>query len=596
MSRPPTIAHLAIAALAIIAVLSPAEAALDTAVVPESASAVDNDLTPNEEIQEPIRTLQQHAHTQSQEDTIKALEGQLQSLALVQATPADTETDGGTNAIAARVETMASGINKIVDTMQAGLISDHETGRSDLTKLLGAINSTQRDVTSAEKESVLLKAQKWCTAKGQLDNATTKCSDATTAHTNFDPAISVADAFYKYVGDITDCKHDTTLVNGKCPEAQPNLDATTIKLGFQNARDEYHRLDTVKATECATKQSSTTDESTNGTALDSEINAILDGHVGACDPDHTVYTTAVSAFNTNNQHRASMYKALDKVSCMVTNINVSATATTNCINGLDDDSVYAAKFPDHTTTPPTCPTRAQYATQISDFQSLLLSITWVPDATTCDAVAAAVASGSGPTNSGTTLPADSGTYDGLTGFVAFNWAKAGSTFPDDADPFGEAPGTGGCASLDSEICRGRIPTGATPTHLLVKKDTGGWALWSIDGSAKANAFLQAAQSHKTACSKAADGAWTPIASSGDGWGCGSSCNVFGYTDGTTDNICSSHNGYESNGWNYILDDDGHWCNPAFKMGATLNSGIKNDYGFVNVGCGKKVGGMMLYKA
>jgi len=399
MSRPPTIAHLAIATLAIIAVLSPVEAALDTvdAVVPESASAVDNDLTPknpyNEEIQEPIKTLQQHAHTQSQEDTIKALEGQLQSLVAVQATPANTETDGGTAALAARVETMASGINAIVDTMQAGLTSDHQTGSSDLTTLLGAINSTQRDVTSAEKASVLLKAQKWCTAKGQLDNATTKCSDASTAHTNFDPAISVGDAFYKYIGDITDCKHDTTLVNGKCPETQPNLDATTIKLGFQNARDEYHRLDTVKATECATKQSSTTDESTNATAMDSEINAILDGHVGGCDPDHTVFTTAVSAFNTNNQHRASMYKALDKVSCMVTNINVSATATTNCIDGLDDDSVYAAKFPDHTTTPPTCPTRAQYATQISNFQSLSLSTTWVPNAATCNAVATQVVGG-----------------------------------------------------------------------------------------------------------------------------------------------------------------------------------------------------------
>ena len=212
---------------------------------------------------------------------------------------------------------------------------------------------------------------------------------------------------------------------------------------------------------------------------------------------------------------------------------------------------------------------------------------WSPESTKCAAVTAHVASA--------VYTTDPGTYNGLTGFVAFNWAHAGADFPDGADPLGETLGEGGCVA-GSKICRGRIPTGVSPTHLLVKKDTGQWALWSIDGSAKAIAFLKMAQAHQTACSKANDGAWTPIASSGDGWGCGTSCNVLGYTDGTTANLCSSHSGYQTNGWNYILDDDGHWCNPAFKMGATHNSGIADDYGFVNQGCGKKVGGSMLYLA
>lgn len=193
------------------------------------------------------------------------------------------------------------------------------------------------------------------------------------------------------------------------------------------------------------------------------------------------------------------------------------------------------------------------------------------------------------------LPADGGTYNGLSGFVPFNWAKPGAAFPAGADPFGELPGGGGCMSVDSDLCRGRIPTGVSPTHLLVKKHSGEWALWAFDGSAKANTFLQMAQAHQPACSKASDGAWTPIASSGNGWGCGTSCNVLAYTDGTATNECTPISGYATNGWNYILDDDGHWCNAAFKMGATLNSQIPDDFGFLNAGCGTKVGGTMLYR-
>ena len=146
---------------------------------------------------------------------------------------------------------------------------------------------------------------------------------------------------------------------------------------------------------------------------------------------------------------------------------------------------------------------------------------------------------------------------------------------DNADPFGEAPGTGGCVE-GSNLCRGRIPLGVSPSHLLVKRDSNSaWALWSFDGSAKANAFLQAAQSHQAVNHQG--GSWTPIASSGHGWGCSANCRALIYSSTM-----------------YILDDDTHWCNPAFKMGATYGSGDSQDYGYLSAGCGTRVGGEMLY--
>ena len=96
----------------------------------------------------------------------------------------------------------------------------------------------------------------------------------------------------------------------------------------------------------------------------------------------------------------------------------------------------------------------------------------------------------------------------------------------------------------------------TPSHLLVKNlDSGSWALWSLDGSAKANAFLQAAQAHQAVSHLS--GAWTPIASSGHGWGCGNE------PDGCDSLVYDKAAGF------YILGDDAQRCNAAFSMGALL---------------------------
>ena len=73
------------------------------------------------------------------------------------------------------------------------------------------------------------------------------------------------------------------------------------------------------------------------------------------------------------------------------------------------------------------------------------------------------------------------------------------------------------------------------------------------------------------------------------------CNVFAYTDGSFS--CDGHGWTQPAGqWETILDDDGHWCQAAWKMGATMNSGIKDDYGYIGNGCDRRgPGGALYYK-
>ena len=163
--------------------------------------------------------------------------------------------------LADRVKTMRDVVKPAIQTMQSGLDSDFTTAQADLTTLLGVINSTERTILSTQKASIRLKAHNWCIAKEAAVNSTTKCSAATTDVTKFDPAIDVNDAFYKYIGSITDCPAGTAQVDGKCLAATPDLNAGTgaIKPGFQNYRDAYYELDVTKTRECGIK----TDDDTN---------------------------------------------------------------------------------------------------------------------------------------------------------------------------------------------------------------------------------------------------------------------------------------------------------------------------------------------
>merc|ERR1712166_363476 len=378
--------------LLIVAFAVAAKAALTDRVVPEDEML---------DVQEPatillsrsapairgeLATLAIHAHTKGEKSAIKHLTS---AISLLEATPAGTAIDGGTEALATRVQGMVDTVTPVIETMQSGLETDFTTAQGDLTTLIGAINSTERTVPVTEEASITLKSYAWCMAKEALDNSTAKCPDAIPPVANFDPTIALGDAFYKNIGDIRDCPAGSAMdsATGKCPAAASNPDEGTgaLKVGFQNARDEYHRLDSIKTRECSVKAADVTNAETNETAYKLTIKTFLDAHVDACAPDSTVYTTAVSSFNTNNVHRAAMYQSLDKIMCYIKNI----TDADACISALSTN--YAAKFPAHATASPACPTRAAYALQISNYRSLSLTELWVPSDTTCPALATAVA-------------------------------------------------------------------------------------------------------------------------------------------------------------------------------------------------------------
>ena len=96
--------------------------------------------------------------------------------------------------------------------------------------------------------------------------------------------------------------------------------------------------------------------------------------------------------------------------------------------------------------------------------------------------------------------------------------------------------------------------------------------------------FEAMQQHQKACSKVDEGLATPIATSGHGYGCDNNCGYFSYSDGTEDEGCDAYpgSGFKPGGWNVVLNDDGHWCENAFKMGAVNGQPTQplDDFGFL----------------
>jgi hypothetical protein len=162
------------------------------------------------------------------------------------------------------------------------------------------------------------------------------------------------------------------------------------------------------------------------------------------------------------------------------------------------------------------------------------------------------------------------------GFTRFHWVKA--AYPEGADPLGEA--LEACDPAGS-VCLGRIPASAEPTDLLVFEVTSGeLARWTFDGTELSNAVLGALRDKQMACLMNRSPAFMPV------------------TDTSTETYCSNGNKGgcdcflygmgECNGgsaWVMELDDDGYYCQSAFKMGATLDPQNNNcgpaDHGYMD---------------
>lgn len=157
------------------------------------------------------------------------------------------------------------------------------------------------------------------------------------------------------------------------------------------------------------------------------------------------------------------------------------------------------------------------------------------------------------------------------GWTRFNWLHL--EYPTGADPLEQSLES---CNVDWEICRGRIPASASPTHLLVKDlQDGAYATWQFDGSAIANAMLGALRDKVTTCTFG--DAFDPYQeTSGESFCADASggCDVFKY-------VSAGCNG--DSGWVLSLDDDSHYCAAAFKLGKATGSGNcgEVDWGFLD---------------
>jgi hypothetical protein len=137
-------------------------------------------------------------------------------------------------------------------------------------------------------------------------------------------------------------------------------------------------------------------------------------------------------------------------------------------------------------------------------------------------------------------------------------------FPDGADPLGEE-----LASCDpgASVCRGRIPTSAAPSDLLVLEPASGeYARWEFDETSLSNAVLAALRDKTEACIVHNPEPFMPVTSTSTELFCGNNssagCDSFLYGMGE----CLG-----GSAWVMHFDDDGWYCRAAFKMGRTLAS-------------------------
>lgn len=163
------------------------------------------------------------------------------------------------------------------------------------------------------------------------------------------------------------------------------------------------------------------------------------------------------------------------------------------------------------------------------------------------------------------------TIDG-GGWTRFNWLH--QAFPGGTDPLGQQLRD---CDVAADICQGRIPAEATPTHLLIVDVTDGThAAWEFDGSLTSDAVLAAFRDKIESCSLNQN-VFAPYLSNSAESYCGNGaeggCDSFYYTSG-------SCNGAGS--WGLNWDGDGGAYASAVKLGASVGAcGNPADYGFLN---------------
>lgn len=177
------------------------------------------------------------------------------------------------------------------------------------------------------------------------------------------------------------------------------------------------------------------------------------------------------------------------------------------------------------------------------------------------------------------------------GFTRFHWVTG--DYPKDADPLGESLDK--CDSM-GPTCLARIPSVEKPTDLLIREvKSQEYAHFIFDNTALSLAVLGALRDKKEYCLANAIPAFMPVDTTSAESYCSNGnkggCDFFIYSSST-----SCHN---AQAWVLELDDDGYYCQAAFKFGYSLEpsgSGCGDgDHGYMDACNCSKEDGEMYYR-
>ena len=172
------------------------------------------------------------------------------------------------------------------------------------------------------------------------------------------------------------------------------------------------------------------------------------------------------------------------------------------------------------------------------------------------------------------------------GFTRFHWVTG--DYPKDADPLGESLDQ---CKPDASKCLARIPQAEKPKDLLIREiQSEEYAHFIFDSTALSQAVLGALRDKEQTCMANAVPAFMPVKSTSTETYCSSGnkggCDYFIYSE--------SCNG--ASAWVLQLDDDGYYCQGAFKFGYSLEPGGtgcgNGDHGYMeSCNCSKEDGEM-----
>jgi hypothetical protein len=349
-----------------------------------------------------------HGSTAQVHEQNKQIDALKKQLAHKEESFMQTASDGGGANLTSAMNTAKQSITDAINTMKTSVTSGFTSAKADVVALEDMIDTAEKTIPTTELEAVKVEATEWCASKTALDTAISEHTTAVTALNNAkSPNLDSSLLAMSNFGPVTTC--DLSVGESEACSTSWECDlAQTVKNAISAARTTYHTAIWNKKNK---EESKATAEETNTGKQSSfltRVDTTVDAQTAHCTGNDGIHASAVNAFNGVNAGRASMYRQLSIVQCLVNHLDVSdtspvavpeaatqgatSTSTDDCVSKIKtEDQIRSDRFPDEALSghASTCPTRAAYMNQIKAYghPDMNLSDEWTPGATTCDNVA-----------------------------------------------------------------------------------------------------------------------------------------------------------------------------------------------------------------